>query len=150
MGFEWSDDVFGADVDVVVAEDAEALWGIEGGEDFGAETGGLPGDMLRAGPATDEVSGDQDEVGSESIGLGDHAFEEEGFGVLLEVNVTHLDDAEALECVGEVADGEGAVGDLVLVAGMGSGVGGEADAGCGCCEKAAACEGRWFPMRGGG
>ena len=131
VGFEGADDVVGADVDVVVAEDAEALRGFEGGEDLSGDAGGAPGDFEREGAAADEVSGDEDEVGVEGVDLGDHSFEEGGLGVLLEVDVAHLDDAEVLEAVGEIADGEGAVGDLELVAAVGSGVGGEAEASSG-------------------
>ena len=142
VGFEWLDDVLGADVDVVVAEDAEALRGFEGGEDLGAEAGGAPGEGEVGGAAADEVSGDKDEIGIEDVDLGDHALEEEGLGVLIEVDVAHLDDAEALEGVGKIADGDGAVGDLVLVAGVGSGVGGDSEAGCsGSGKKSAACYG---------
>ncbi len=140
MGFDGADDVFGADVDVVVAEDAEALGSFEGGEDLGGDAGCLPGFLERERAAADEVAGDEDEVGSHGVGFGDHALEEVGFGVLLEVDVAHLDDAEALEAVGKVADGDGEVGDLVLVAGVGAGVGGDAEAsGCeGGTEKVAA------------
>jgi len=151
MRLEWCDDVFGANGDIVVAEDAEALRGFEGGEDLGTEAGGPPGDRGGARSIADEVSGDQDEVGGEGVDLGDHAFKEEGLGVLLEVNVAHLDDAEALEGVGEIVDGEGAVGDLELVAGVGSGVSGQSEAGSGggIAEKAAARDGGRFRVRGG-
>ena len=141
VGLEGTDDVLGADVDVVVAEDAKALWGLEGGEDLGGEASGAPRDCEREWTAADEVSGDEDEVRGEGVDLGDHVLEEPGFGVLLEMDVAHLDDAEAQEAVGEIVDGEGAVGDFELVAAVGSGVGGEAEPGDGCCggaEKAAA------------
>ena len=46
------------------------------------------------------------------------------------MNVGELDDAEVLEGVREVADGEGAVGDFEFVARVRSGEGGEAKA-CG-------------------
>ena len=42
MGFDGADDVFGADVDVVVAEDAETLGRFEGGEDLGSDAGAAP------------------------------------------------------------------------------------------------------------
>lgn len=137
--FEGIDDVIGTDGDVVVAEDAEALGSLEGGEDFGGEAGGVPGDGVGTGAAGDEVTGDEDEVGVEIVDLMDHAFEEEGFGELFEVNIAHLDDAEALEAVGEIADGEGLLGDFELVAGVGAGVEGKAEAGGGgTCDEAAA------------
>lgn len=131
MGFEGANDVVGTDVDVVVAEDAKALGSLEGGEDFGGDASSVPGDFKGEGAATDVVAGDEDEVRVEPIHLGDHALEEGGLGVLLEVDVAHLDDAKVDEGVGEVADGNGLAGDAVLVAGVGSGVGGEAKAGDG-------------------
>ena len=142
VGFDGADDVVGTDGDVMVAEDAEALRSFEGGEDLGAEAGGLPGYLEGEGAAADEVSGDEDEIGGHAVDFGDHALEEVGLGELLEVDVAHLDDAKALEAVGEIADGDGEMGDLVLVAGMGSGVGRDAEAssGEGGTEKASAGE----------
>ena len=60
VGFEGADDLVGADIDVVVAEDAEALGSFEGGEDLGGDTGGAPGDFEGEGAAADEVSCDED------------------------------------------------------------------------------------------
>ena len=40
MGFEGPNDVIGTDVDVMVAENAEALRSLEGGEDLGGYAGG--------------------------------------------------------------------------------------------------------------
>ena len=122
VGFEGADDVFGADRDVVVAEDAEALRRLESGEDFGAGSGGAQADAFAPGAAGDEVSGKQDEVGGELVDAVDHLLEERGFGVLDEVDVAHLDDAEVDEGVGEVADGDGAVGDFDGVAAVGDAV----------------------------
>jgi len=129
VGFERLNDVFCADVDVVVAEDAEALRSFEGGENLGSDAGGLPGYGQVAGATADVVAGDKDEIRVEVVDLFDHALEEEGFGVLLQVDVAHLDDAEVLEGVGEVADGEGDLGDFEFVAGVGAGVGGDAKPG---------------------
>lgn len=119
VGLEGANDVLGTDADVVVAEDAEALRRFECGEDLGCGSCGLPGDGVGPGSTADEVSGDEDEVGLEGIDLGDHAFEEVGLGELLEVDIAHLDDAEALKGVGEIADGDGAVRDLEFVACIG-------------------------------
>jgi len=46
----------------------------------------------------------------------DDAFQEIGFGVLVEVDVAYLSDAIALEGWREVADRDGAVDDVCLVA----------------------------------
>jgi len=119
--------VAGANDDVVVAEDAKAL-GLDGGEDLGTDAGSLVGDGDGGGAAADVVAGDEDEVGVESVDLGDDALEEESFGELFEVDVADLDDAVVEEAVGEVADGEGAVGDFNFVASVGGGVGGDAKA----------------------
>ncbi len=139
VGFEGADNVLGADVDVVVAEDAEALGGFEGGEDLGGDAGGSPGDFEGERADGDEVPGDEDEVGGKGVDLGNHALKKPGLGVLLEVNVAHLDDAEALEGVREIADGEGGGSDFELVAGVGPGISSQAEAGSGGCiaEKAA-------------
>jgi hypothetical protein len=53
MGVPWAsrgDDVIGADVDVVIAEDAEALGSFESGEDLGSYAGGFPGLTEGEGP----------------------------------------------------------------------------------------------------
>jgi hypothetical protein len=128
VSLERLDDVFSSDVDVVIPENAETLWGFEGREDFGTDAGGLPGDGKIAGAAADVIAREEDEVRIEHVGLLDHALEEEGLGVLLQVDVAHLDDAEVLESVGQVANRESDLGDFEFVAGVGAGVSGEADA----------------------
>jgi hypothetical protein len=147
VGFEGRDDVVGTDVDVVIAEDAEALRGFELGEDLRADAGGVPGDGELAGAAADVVAGDEDDFGFEAVDLFDDAFEEEGLGVLLEVDVGDLDEAEADEGVGEIADGELADVEVELMAGVGAGVGGEANASGGCTgEEGAASDGGLLRM----
>ncbi len=123
---EGTDDVLGADGDVVVAEAGEALGRAEFGEDLGGDAGGAPGDAVGSGAAGDEVAGEENEVRVEAVDGLDDALKEPGLGVLLEVDVGELDDAEADEGVGEIAEGEGALGDLDLVARVGAGVGGSA------------------------
>jgi hypothetical protein len=142
VGFQGRDDVVGADVDVVIAEDAEALRGFELGENFGTNAGSVPGDGKLAGAAADVVAGDEDDFGFEAVDLFDNAFEEEGLGVLLEVDVRDLDEAETDEGVGEVADGELANVEVKLMAGVGAGVGGEADASGGCAREEGAASDR--------
>ena len=60
----------------------------------------------------DEVAGEEDEVGGEGVDLVDDALEEEGLGVLVEVDVAELDDAVAVEGVGQIVDGDGAMDDV--------------------------------------
>ncbi len=120
VGFEGRDDVVGADIDVVVAENAETLGSLEGGEDLGSDAGGAPGGSEGERAATDKITRDEDEVWGHGVDLGDHLLEEPGFGELLKVDVAHLDDAEVLKAVREIADRDGEAGDFELVARMGS------------------------------
>jgi hypothetical protein len=131
VGFEGRDDVGWAGDGVVVAEDAEALGNLEAGEDLCADAGGLPGEGEGQGAVADEVAGDDDELGVEGVDLVDDLFEEPGLGELFEVDVGDLDEAEVLEGVGQIGDGEGAVDDLELVSTVCTGVGSEADGRCG-------------------
>ena len=146
MGLEGRNDVAGAYVDVVVAEDAEALRSLEGGKDFGGDSGGSPGDSEGEGAAADEIAGDEDEVGGEAVDLGDHVLEEIRFSELFEVEIAHLDDAEVFEAVGDIADGDGESRDLELVARVGSRVDADTQAcsGKGRPEKATAREMKGF------
>ena len=69
-------------------------------------------------------------------------LEKPGLGVLLEVDVGELNESESDEGVGQVADPEGALGDLDLVARVGAAVGGEREpGGRGPDEEAAARDG---------
>ena len=72
--------------------------------------------MKVSGAVGDEVAGEQDEVGGEGVDVADDAFEEEGFGVLVEVDVAELDDAVAVEGGGKICDGDGPVDDVDFVA----------------------------------
>lgn len=126
VGFEGADDRLGADGDVVVAEDGVALRGFEGREDFGAEACSSAAEGEVAGAAADEVAGDENEFGLESVDAGDGLFEEGWLGVFLKVDVGKLRDAEVLEGVWEFGDGERALEDLELVASVETGVGGQA------------------------
>ena len=151
VGLEWGNDVIGTDVDVVIAEDAEALGSFESGEDLGSYAGCFPGLAEGEGSAADEVSGDEDKVRSHGIDLRDHVLQEVGLGELFEVDVAELNDPEVLEAVGEIADGDGEAGDLPFVTRMRSRVDGYAEA-CSCeggTEKAAAGEvkGSWLARR---
>ncbi len=130
VGFDRADDVVGAHVDVMVAEDAEALRSFEGGEDFCSDAGGLPGNLESKRAAADKVAGNEDEIRGKRVDLRHHVFEEVRLGELLEVNIAHLNDAEVFEGVGERADRDGESCDLELVARVGSGINADAQA-CG-------------------
>ncbi len=99
----------------MIAEDGVAGSG-EGGEEFGAATDGVAAGDEGERAVGDEVAGEKDEVGGEVVDLADDAFEEERLGVFVEVDVADLDDAVAVEGGGEIADADGAVDDVKLVA----------------------------------
>ena len=54
------------------------------------------------GSVSDEVTRKEDEIGCEAVDLVDDVFEEVGLGVLVEVDVTDLNDAVAVEGRGQV------------------------------------------------
>ena len=107
----------GADDGVVVAEDAKAEGAGKGAEDGCAAGGGGEGDVDWHGAAAGEIAGDEQEVGFERVDFVEDAAEKEVLGVLLEVNVRDLDEAEAVEGRRKMAQGEGALNDLELVPG---------------------------------
>ena len=116
VGFEVAADDAGADERVVIAEDAVTQGTGEGGEQLGAAGGGGERDGEGHGAAGAEVAGDEDEIGGEGVDLGDDAVEEIVFGELFEMDIGKLDDAEAVEGGGQVAEVEGGMGDGELVA----------------------------------
>ncbi len=140
---EGAGDEGGADSHVVVAEDGVLLRAVEGSEDLGAAAGGVVGGDEGEGAAGDEVSGEEDEVGGEGVDARDDLLEEVGLGVLVEVDVAELGDAQAVKGCGEIADGDGVVGGVDLVAGDLTGVDGEAGGeGSGTGEEGSAGDGR--------
>jgi len=136
----------------VIAQACIADRAVEGAEDLAAAIGGVAGDaMFVARAFADEVAGEQDHVGGELVDVGDGVLEEELLGELDQVNVAELDDAIAVECLGEAADPDLFMDDLELVPGdlervEGCAHGGDADAG----EEAAAGEtwAAWVVDRG--
>ncbi len=106
-----------ADDGIVVAEDAEANRAGEGAEDFGAAGSGGEGDINRHGATTGEVAGDEQEVGLERVDLVNDAAEKEILGVLLEVDVGDLDEAESAERRGQVGQEKGALNNLEFMPG---------------------------------
>lgn len=65
---------------------------------------------------SDEVSGKEHEVGIQGVDLADDPLEEEGLCVLVEMDVTELNDAVAVEGGGEISDGDRSVDDVHFVA----------------------------------
>ena len=128
-----------ADGDVVISEDGEAAGAAQGGEDLGASVGGVVGGDERKRTARDEVSREQDEIGGEGVDAADDAFQKEGLGVFIEVDVADLGDAEAMETGAEVREGDRVVGLIDLMPGDRTGVDGKAGGdGAGAGEKGAA------------
>ncbi len=128
VGFDRADHVISTDVDVVIAEDAEALGCLEGGENLCGYAGGLPGNLERERAAANKIAGHQDQIRGEGIDLRDHLLEEVGFGELFQVQIAHLDDAKPFKAVRELTDGDGETGDFEFVARVGSGINADADA----------------------
>jgi len=94
-----------------------------------AAVDGVVGGDEGEGAEGNEVAGDEDEVGGEGVDAFDDAIDEVRLGVLVDVDVADLDDAVAVEGSGEVADGDGTLNDVDLVAGDFAGVEGESGGG---------------------
>lgn len=116
LGCEGADDLRSVEVDVMVAEDGVAKWSGDGSEDLRTTSQGMAAGDKGEGAVGDEVAGEQDEVRGQRVDVADDALEEEGLGVLVEVNVAELDDAIAVERSGQICDGDGTVDDVDLVA----------------------------------
>ena len=115
MGGEGMDNCRAVEGDVVVAEDGVAEWRGEGREYLGAAVEGVFAGDESEGAVGDEVAGEEDEVRGQGVDLTDDALEEEGLGVLVEVDVAELGDAVAVEGRGQIGDGDGAVNDVDFV-----------------------------------
>jgi len=120
---------------VVVAHDGEALRAVDAVEEACAVLHGVHGEAAAERAVGDEVAGEEDEVGLERVDVGDDAGDECGLGVLVEVDVGDLGDAEVAEGVGQVGDGDGAGEDADLVTGDLGGVEAEAGRGDGGAEQ---------------
>ena len=128
VGAQGSDDVLGADPDIVIAEAGEALGRVEALKNLCCDAGGAPGVLVGQRAAADEVAGDKHEVRMEAVDDVDGVLEERRLGVLLEMDVADLNDMKADEGVGEIAEGEGPVGDFDLVTPVGAGIRSEGQA----------------------
>ena len=86
----------------MVSKASVAVGSGEGRHDLGAAADGMaPGDEGERAVG-DEVARNQNEVRAESIDFMDDALEEEGLCELVEVNIADLDDAVAVEGIGEI------------------------------------------------
>ena len=122
-------DCFGIEGDVVVAEDGVAVRSCEGRQDFSASMDGMTAGDEGERTVGDEVAGKEDQIGGEGVDLLDDAFEEEGLGELVEVNVAELGDAEAVKRGGEIVNVEGTWDDVDFMARYLAGVEGESGGG---------------------
>ena len=110
------DDQWGADVDIVIAQDCVAEWCGEGAEHFAAAVGCELIYDERHSAVGDEVSGEKNEIGGDGVDVADDAFEKVGLGELFEVDIAELHDAVAVEGAGQIRDGDVAMDDVNLVA----------------------------------
>jgi hypothetical protein len=113
---------WGIDGYVVIAEDRVAQRGGKGGDDLCAAVGCVFARYEGDGAMSNEVAGEKDEVWGEGVDLADDALEEEGFGVLVEVDVAELNYAVAMEGGGKICDSDGALYDVDFVTSDLSGV----------------------------
>ena len=122
----------------MIAHAAETLWDGEALEHLGAAVDGLLGNA--AGRAVgDKVAGNEEEVGGEGVDALDGVVQVERLGELIEVDIGELENAKAVEGVGQAGKMEGALGELEVVAGVLAGVAGHDDGGSdGGLQKAAA------------
>jgi len=118
--------------DIVVSEDGVAEGGGEGGEDLGAASERVAAGDEGERTVGDEVAAEEDEVGVEGIYFVDDALEEEGLGVLVEVDIAELDDAIAVKRGGQIVDGDGALDDVEFVTGDFAGVESQSGGGDAC------------------
>jgi hypothetical protein len=116
MSSEGFDDKGSVKGDIMVAEDGVPERGGKGGEYLSTAANCVTAGDEGERAVGDEVTGEQDEIGGESINVVDDALKEEGFRVLVEVDVADLDDAIAMEGRGQIWDRDGALDDVNLVA----------------------------------
>jgi hypothetical protein len=100
---------------VVIAENGVAMRSSKFGDDLGSAMGCVATGDKGDGSVGDEVTGKKDEIGCKAVDFVDDMFEEVGLGVFVEVDVTDLNDAVAMEGRWQVFDGDGAVDDVDLM-----------------------------------
>jgi len=82
---------------VVVAEDGIAQGSCEFGDDLGAAMGRVSTSDKGDGSVGNEVTRKKNKIGCEAVDFVDDVFEEVGLSVFVEMDVTDLDDAVAIE-----------------------------------------------------
>ena len=127
--YERGDDVPRADPNVVVPQARIPLRRLEPLQHLGRKSRRTPGVLVRRRSAADEVASEEDKLGIELVDDVNGMLKKPGLGVLLEVNVGELNESEPDEGIRQVADPEGPLGDLDLVARVGVAVGGKAQPG---------------------
>jgi predicted TIM-barrel enzyme len=88
--------------DIMVAEYGVPERGCKGGEDLSTAANCVTSGDEGERAVGDEVTGEQDEIGGEGVNVVDDALKEEGFRVLVEVDVADLDDTIAMEWRGQI------------------------------------------------
>jgi len=126
-----------ADDDIVVAEDCVALGALEAFEDARAFPCVGYGPFTRQQFVGHEIAGEKNRIGAQAVDVVDGFPEKEWLGELVEMNVTELDDMEAVEGLGKIAQPNFGVGDFNDVASNFAGIERQT---CGtgeaCCEEA--------------
>lgn len=113
---EGIDDRRGVVGDVMIAEAGEALGSGESRENLCTATDGMATGNEGNGAMGDEVSGEENQVGGESVDSVNDALEEEGLCVFVEVDIAELDNAKAVKRSGQISNGDGAFNDVDFVA----------------------------------
>ncbi len=132
VGFEFMDHDVRADAHIVVAQDSEALRGLEAREDLGSQARGADANAAGARAAADKVSGQQHHFGFQGVNALDNVDKVAGLGVLLQVEVGDLRKSHADKGVRQVSKSKRTLGDFDLMATVRSGVDTKAD---GCCAR---------------
>jgi len=110
------DDEWCVDRDVVIAQDGAALGAGKGAENLGTTVSCVCGGDRGERASCDEVACEENELWGEVVGLMDDVLEKRRLGELIEVNIAELDDAIAVEWIGEVLDADGLMDDIEVVA----------------------------------
>lgn len=108
--------------DVVVPENRVARGALQSAQDLSAAVSCVLGGDKGQGSPGDEVAGEQHRIRRESVDVTDDTFKKVRFRVLVQVNIAHLDDSEALEGEWQVGDGDVLGGEVEFMPGNLTGV----------------------------
>lgn len=117
IGGERLDDQRRTHCGVVIAQAGVPQWAGKGAQDLAAAMYCPLADNKVEGTVGDEVSCEQNHVHGEVVDMLDDALEKRGLGELVQMDVTDLSDAEAMEVAGEVCNGDGPGDNIDLVTG---------------------------------